>query len=88
MADEKVHSELKGDSTSVDSSIIEASKPASLVDPVDVTVEKPSETTNDDHDQYPHGLKLVLLSGSALVAVFLIALDQVCHCHSEPGSHD
>lgn len=28
-------------------------------------------------DQYPHGLKLVILAGSSLVAVFLIALDQV-----------
>jgi hypothetical protein len=80
MSDEKDRSALKGDSTSVDSSTIEASKPASLVDPVDVPVEKPSETA-DDHDQYPHGLKLVLLSGSALVAVFLIALDQVCLSH-------
>ena len=28
-------------------------------------------------DQYPHGLKLVLLAGASVVAVFLIALDQV-----------
>ena len=28
-------------------------------------------------DQYPHGLKLVLLAGASIVAVFLIALDQV-----------
>ncbi|KAF4626230.1 hypothetical protein G7Y89_g11933 [Cudoniella acicularis] len=28
-------------------------------------------------DQYPHGLKLVLLAGASTVAVFLIALDQV-----------
>lgn len=28
-------------------------------------------------DQYPHGLKLALLAGSSLIAVFLIALDQV-----------
>ncbi|KAI1612823.1 putative efflux pump antibiotic resistance protein [Exophiala viscosa] len=27
-------------------------------------------------DQYPHGLKLVLLAGASLVAVFMIALDQ------------
>ena len=31
-------------------------------------------------DQYPHGMKLVLLSSAALVAVFLIALDQVSPC--------
>jgi hypothetical protein len=29
------------------------------------------------NDQYPHGLKLVLLAGASIVAVFLIALDQV-----------
>jgi hypothetical protein len=28
-------------------------------------------------DQYPHGLKLILLAGSSLISVFLIALDQV-----------
>lgn len=28
-------------------------------------------------DQYPHGYKLVLLAGAAIIAVFLIALDQV-----------
>ncbi len=28
-------------------------------------------------DQYPHGLKLALLAGASIVAVFLIALDQV-----------
>lgn len=32
-------------------------------------------------DQYPHGLKLVLLSGASIVAVFLIALDQVSSSH-------
>jgi MFS family permease len=34
------------------------------------------EATSDEH-QYPHGLKLVLLVGASIVAVFLIALDQV-----------
>lgn len=28
-------------------------------------------------DQYPHGLILVFLAGASLIAVFLIALDQV-----------
>jgi hypothetical protein len=28
-------------------------------------------------DEYPHGLKLILLTGASIVAVFLIALDQV-----------
>ena len=31
-------------------------------------------------EQYPHGLKLVLLAGASIVAVFLIALDQVSTC--------
>jgi MFS transporter, DHA2 family, glioxin efflux transporter len=35
-------------------------------------------------DQYPHGLKLILLAGSSLIAVFLIALDQV-RCYLFPG---
>jgi hypothetical protein len=35
-----------------------------------------------DQDQYPHGMKLVLLAGSSLVAVFLIALDQVSSLQS------
>lgn len=37
--------------------------------------EKPIQGMTDD--QYPHGLKLVLLAGASIVAVFLIALDQV-----------
>lgn len=28
-------------------------------------------------DQYPHGLKLIILASASLVAVFFIALDQV-----------
>lgn len=28
-------------------------------------------------DQYPHGLRLIILAGASIVAVFLIALDQV-----------
>lgn len=38
------------------------------------------QETSDDipEDQYPHGLKLVLLSGATVLAIFLIALDQVC----------
>lgn len=28
-------------------------------------------------EQYPHGSKLVLLAGASIIAVFLIALDQV-----------
>lgn len=42
--------------------------------------EKTTESTAQDDinpDDYPHGLKLVLLLSAALVAVFLIALDQV-----------
>lgn len=39
-----------------------------------------TETTTQDDinpDDYPHGLKLVLLLSAALVGIFLIALDQV-----------
>jgi len=39
------------------------------------TQEKSIHDTTDD--QYSHGLKLVLLAGASMVAVFLIALDQV-----------
>lgn len=37
--------------------------------------EKPIQGITED--QYPHGLKLVLLAGASVVAVFMIALDQV-----------
>jgi hypothetical protein len=37
--------------------------------------EKPVQGMPDD--QYPHGMKLVFLAGASIVAVFLIALDQV-----------
>ncbi|ORX94423.1 putative efflux pump antibiotic resistance protein [Clohesyomyces aquaticus] len=36
--------------------------------------EKPEQPMTDD--QYPHGIKLVLLAGASVIAVFLIALDQ------------
>jgi hypothetical protein len=45
------------------------------------TAEAHVEKERSDHgmadDQYPHGLKLALLAGASIVAVFLIALDQV-----------
>ena len=31
----------------------------------------------DADDEYPHGWKLVILAGASVIAVFLIALDQV-----------
>ena len=37
--------------------------------------EKPVQGMPDD--QYPHGMKLLFLAGASIVAVFLIALDQV-----------
>jgi hypothetical protein len=36
-----------------------------------------SSSENAEFGQYPHGLKLIILASAALVAVFLIALDQV-----------
>ena len=44
---------------------------------------KPVQHISDD--QYPRGLKLVLLAGASIVAVFLIALDQVS---TFPGDAD
>ena len=37
---------------------------------------QPSDQALKD-DQYPHGLRLIILAGASIVAVFLIALDQV-----------
>jgi len=39
------------------------------------TAEKPAHGVTED--MYPRGLNFVLLSGSAIIAIFLIALDQV-----------
>ena len=44
--------------------------------------EKPTRSTDDD--QYPSGLKMVLLTSAALVVIFLIALDQARGPHSSP----
>jgi hypothetical protein len=55
----------------------------STVEGLDVNVVGDSDSTHTEipqgmaDDQYPHGLKLVLLAGASIVAVFLIALDQV-----------
>jgi hypothetical protein len=38
---------------------------------------RPSGAVSED--LYPHGFKLAILAGSSLIAVFLIALDQVTH---------
>ena len=43
--------------------------------------EKPIQAMTED--QYPHGIKLVLLAGASIIAVFLIALDQVS-THEQP----
>ncbi|PNH38507.1 hypothetical protein VD0003_g10243, partial [Verticillium dahliae] len=50
---------------------------ASSTDVADARVkanDEPSQATDDD--QYPSGLKMVLLSSAALIVIFLIALDQ------------
>jgi len=39
--------------------------------------EKPIATPPTE-EEYPQGLKLVVLSSATIIAVFLIALDQVC----------
>ena len=43
---------------------------------ITLEAQKPLEVRVDD-TQYPQGLKFVLLAGASIVAVFLIALDQV-----------
>ena len=40
-------------------------------------LEKSDQSTKEEEDQYPHGLKLFSLVGATIVSVFLIALDQV-----------
>lgn len=48
---------------------------------------KPKEPTQHmSDDQYPHGLKLALLAGASLFAVFLIALDQVSSPSIDTGA--
>jgi len=41
--------------------------------------EKPIAASSAE-EEYPQGLKLVVLSSATIIAVFLIALDQVCVC--------
>ncbi len=58
---------------------------ANIVDASDsVRLEKPGGGIADD--QYPHGMKLVLLAGSSLVSVFMISLDQVSTPSSNVGN--
>jgi len=62
---------------------ISSSKPSTLHNPDadstgdnhNVHLEKPVQGLNDD--LYPHGLKLAILVGASISAVFLISLDQV-----------
>jgi len=35
--------------------------------------------TDENDDDYPHGWKLIILASASIIAVFLIALDQVSH---------
>jgi hypothetical protein len=50
----------------------------SVGDSDSVYLEKPYQPARTvTEDEYPHGLKLVILAGASLIAVFLIALDQV-----------
>lgn len=47
--------------------------------------EKSIDYSTAESDQWPRGFKLFLLSGASLVAVFLIALDQVRVLALDPG---
>lgn len=40
-------------------------------------LEKPVDDSQVNEDQYPHGLKLWVLTSASLAATFLISLDQV-----------
>lgn len=71
---EKATIDMEGDESSRHSA-----SSASAVNGTDVSDRTTQEKSihNVTDDQYPHGLKLVLLAGASIVAVFLIALDQV-----------
>ncbi|PLB50987.1 MFS gliotoxin efflux transporter glia [Aspergillus steynii IBT 23096] len=50
---------------------------AEKTSPQDITdIQSPVDTGADVVDEYPHGIRLVLLAGASIMGVFLIALDQ------------
>lgn len=76
---------------------VEKTDPSELIVANAANPNKISDSDSDDaetrkavqqmsDDEYPQGFKLVLLAGASLVAVFLIALDQVSNypCEAFP----
>jgi hypothetical protein len=59
-------------------STLDSPNVSSVGDSDSVSLEQPYQHTQTiTDDEYPHGVKLVILAGASLIAVFLIALDQV-----------
>lgn len=66
------------DKTTMDVEEMDTVKPSALNSPSENGSTLQEKTTQEvPDDQYPHGLKLIILAGASVVAVFLIALDQV-----------
>lgn len=73
-----------GETNSPKASTLDISDVKNISDSDSAHPEKLVQGVTDD--QYPHGLKLVLLAGSSIVAVFLIALDQVSTLPTHAGT--
>lgn len=54
-------------------SLTEKTSPQVITD-----IQSSVDTGADAVDEYPHGIRLVLLAGASIMGVFLISLDQVC----------
>ncbi len=72
-------------------STLDTFEPSTMDKPLENNVDNSSTTSREKHvegisdDQYPQGYKLVLLAGATVIAVFLIALDQVSTSFSHPN---
>lgn len=53
-------------------SLTEKMSPQDIID-----IQSPLDTGTDVVDEYPHGIRLILLAGASIMGVFLISLDQV-----------
>lgn len=74
------NSMMSGSQTDVDtpeSPTLKLETPNNISDSDGSKSEKSIDHSTAESDQWPRGFKLFLLSGASLVAVFLIALDQV-----------
>lgn len=73
-------STMVGETYSPSSSTLNTHDVKSVRDNASEDPEKPTQGVFDD--EYPRGLRLAMLVGATVIAVFLIALDQVCHLHA------